>query len=95
MVVSKCPATSLTHGWHIPCNYAAIVPRYRVTGNYPAIEIYPASVAAEFLNIVIYPIAHSSDRFLTPPMNAVIKNRARAVAGISIIDQLSFVARGE
>ena len=76
---------------------AAIVPRYRGTGNYPAIEIYSASVAAEFLNIVIYPIVHSSDRFLTP-MNAVIKNsdknRARAVAGISMVEQLSFVARG-
>ena len=98
----------ITHGWHIPCNYSAIVPRYRVTGNYPAIDLYPASVAAEFLNMtidsVIYPIARSSVRFLTP-MNAVIKNsdknRARTVAGISIVDQLSlqaasdyFIARG-
>ena len=30
----------ITHGWHIPCNYSAIVPRYRVTGNYPAIDLF-------------------------------------------------------
>lgn len=84
----------ITHGWHIPCNYSAIVPRYRVTGNYPAIDLFRSSVDAEFCNMandgVIYPIARSCVRFLTP-MNAIIKNsdknRSRTVAGIHIIDQ--------
>ena len=98
----------ITHGWHIPCDYSAIVPRYRVTGNYPAIDLYRPSVDAEFSDMandgLIYPIARSCVQFLTP-MNASIKNsdknRSRTVAGIHIIDQPTlqaassyFVARG-
>jgi hypothetical protein len=86
----------ITHGWHIPCDYEAIVPLYKVSGNYPAVGLYSDHVSKELEKMcatkVLHPIAPGSVRFHTP-INAVLKNsdknRARTIAGIIIKDQAS------
>ena len=86
----------ITHGWHIPCDYDAIVPLYKVSGNYPAVGLYSDHVSKELDKMcatkVLHPIAPGSVRFNTP-INAVLKNsdknRARTIAGIIIKDQAS------
>jgi hypothetical protein len=86
----------ITHGWHIPCDYSAIVPLYKVSGNYPAVVLYSDHVSKELDKMcatkVLHPIAPGSVRFYTP-INAVLKNsdknRARTIAGIIIKDQAS------
>ena len=86
----------ITHGWHIPCDYNAIVPLYKVSGNYPAVGLYSDHVSKELDKMcatkVLHPIAPGSVRFYTP-INAVLKNsdknRARTIANIIIEDQAS------
>jgi len=84
----------ISYGWHIPCDYASIIPLNKVTGNYPAVALYSTHVDAELEKIcsmqVLHPVLRSSARFSTP-INAVIKNsdrnRALTIAGVGIKDQ--------
>ena len=86
----------ITHGWHIPGDYEAIVPLYKVSGNYPAVGLYSGHVSKELDKMcatkVLHPIAPGSVCFDTP-INTVLKNsdknRARTIAGIIIKDQAS------
>ena len=97
----------ITHGWHAPCNYAAIAPVYRSVGNYPSVARYGVSAAKEFKdmldNQVLVPIT-AAPRVLNP-FGAILKNsdrmRAKVLVNIEVVDQDSLsrasdalVARG-
>lgn len=97
----------ITHGWHAPCDYSAIAPVYRTSGNYPSVARYAVSAAKEFQdmldNQVLLPVSRPPK--ILNPLGAILKNsdkmRAKVLVGIDVVDQDSLtrasaalVARG-
>lgn len=86
----------ITHGWHPPCRYQEIVPKYYTNGNYPSVALYDSSARKEFddmvANHVLIPTRPSNVAVLNP-LGIVIKNsdkmRAKVLAGIVVTDQAS------
>jgi hypothetical protein len=90
----------ITHGWHPPCDYHAVTPKYYTRGNYPSVELYAASARKELddmvANGVLIPTATPK---IVNPMGAILKNsdrvRARVLVGVDIRDQVSLTQASE
>ena len=92
----------ITHGWHPPCNYAAITPKYATHGNYPSVALFQTSAAKEFQDMVTHQVVIpcSLQRpVLVNPLGAILKNsdkmRAKVLVGITIIDQATLTAASD
>lgn len=92
----------ITHGWHPPCRYKAIVPKYYTNGNYPSVSLYDSSARKEFTdmvnNNVLIPTRPENVAILNP-LGIVIKNsdkmRARVLANVVVTDQESLSLASE
>lgn len=100
MVVPTCYFATMmkciTHGWHPPCNYAAIFPKYRTNGNYPSVAQYAVSAKKEFDDMVAHGVVIPctlANIKLVNPIGAILKNsdkvRAKVLAAVHIVDQAS------
>lgn len=90
----------VTHGWHPPCDYASITPKYRTRGNYPTVALFDGSARKEFedmrANGVLIPTTRPR---LVNPMGIVLKNsdkmRARVLVQVNVVDQESLTRASE